>query len=557
MTALQATLNATAPAERGSDAMQTAATEDNASRQQNTVPAAAPAAHVSAKTWIAVFGATLGAFMAVLNIQIVNASLADIQGAIGAGLDDGGWISTSYLIAEIVVIPLSGWLAQVFSVRIYLLTNAVLFLVFSAACALAQDLPQMIALRAVQGFSGGVLIPMAFTLIITLLPKAKQPVGLALFAVSATFAPAIGPTIGGYLTENFGWEYIFYVNVVPGAIMIGMLWFSLDAKPMKLALLRDGDWAGIITMAIGLAALQTVLEEGNKDDWFGSPFIVRLSVIAAVALALFVVIELSIRIPLLNLRLLFRRNFGFGIFANFLLGVALYGSVYILPVYLSRIQGYNAEQIGMVLAWTGLPQLVLIPLVPRLMQRFDPRILIGAGFALFAASNFLNIHMTADYANDQLLWPNVIRAIGQALVLTPLSAVTTAGIEPENAGSASGLFNMMRNLGGAIGIAMLQTFLTKREQYHSNVLMQSVSMFEEATRARIADLTQYFVNHGVPDRADAAHRAYVAIGHIVQKQAFILAFSDTFYLLGAALIVALAASLLLKRPDHLSGGGAH
>ena len=512
---------------------------------------------VSAKTWIAVIGATLGAFMAVLNIQIVNASLADIQGAIGAGIDDGGWISTSYLIAEIVVIPLSGWLAQVFSVRIYLLTNAVLFLLLSIACAFAQDLPQMIVLRAFQGFTGGVLIPMAFTLIITLLPKAKQPVGLALFALSATFAPAIGPTIGGYLTENFGWQFIFYVNLVPGAVMIGMLWFSLEAKPMKLSLLREGDWAGIITMAIGLSALQTVLEEGNKDDWFGSPFIVKLSVIAAVALTAFLWIELTAKKPLLNLRLLFRRNFGFGILANFLLGVALYGSVFILPVYLSRIQGYNAEQIGMVLAWTGLPQLLLIPLVPRLMRRFDPRLIIGIGFALFAASNFMNIYMTNDYATDQLFWPNIVRALGQALVMAPLSAVATAGIEAENAGSASGLFNMMRNLGGAVGIALLQTLLTKREQYHSNMLTQSVSMLEQATRTRIDQLTQYFINHGVVDRAEASHRAVIAIGHIVQKQAFILAFSDTFYLLGAALIVALMAALLLRKPDHLEGGGAH
>jgi MFS transporter, DHA2 family, multidrug resistance protein len=541
MTALRATLDnsPSAPADRSS-------------------PASAPATQaVSAKTWIAVIGATLGAFMAVLNIQIVNASLADIQGAIGAGIDDGGWISTSYLIAEIVVIPLSGWLAQVFSVRVYLLTNALLFLVFSAACALAQDLPQMIVLRAVQGFTGGVLIPMAFTLIITLLPKSKQPIGLAMFAISATFAPAIGPTIGGYLTENYGWEYIFYVNVVPGAIMVAMLFFSLEARPMKLSLLREGDWTGIVTMAIGLSALQTVLEEGNKDDWFGSPFIVRLAVIAAVALTLFVVIELTSQKPLLNLRLLFRRNFGFGILANFLLGVALYGSVYILPVYLSRIQGYNSEQIGLVLAWTGLPQLLLIPLVPRLMKRFDPRIVIGIGFALFSASNFMNIYMTNDYATDQLFWPNVVRAIGQALVFAPLSAVATAGIEAENAGSASGLFNMMRNLGGAIGIAALQTLLTEREQYHSNVLSQSVSLFEQATRNRIDQLTQYFMNHGVIDRVDAVHRAYVAIGKVVQKQAFILAFSDTFYLLGVALIVALMASLMLKKPDHLDAGGAH
>jgi DHA2 family multidrug resistance protein len=544
-------------------ALQTAIDTGSTDRNGNgpsTTQAPTPAESsktVSAKTWLAVFGATLGAFMAVLNIQIVNASLANIQGAIGAGIDDGGWISTSYLIAEIIVIPLSGWLAQVFSIRIYLLTNAALFLVFSAACALAQDLPQMIALRAIQGFTGGVLIPMAFTLIITLLPKAKQPVGLALFAVSATFAPAIGPTIGGYLTENWGWQYIFYVNLAPGLLMIGMLWFSLESTSMKLSLLREGDWAGIVTMSIGLSALQTVLEEGNKDDWFGSDFIVRLSVIAAASLLLFFWIELTSKKPLLNLRLLARRNFGFGVLANFLLGVALYGSVYVLPVYLSRIQGYNSEQIGMVLAWTGLPQLALIPLVPRLMKRFDARLIIGVGFALFTVSNFMNIYMTTDYGSDQLFWPNVVRAVGQALAFAPLSAVATAGIEAENAGSASGLFNMMRNLGGAVGIAILQTFLTKREQYHSNVLTPSVSLFEQATRTRLDQLTQYFVNHGVTNQTDATHRAFVAIGGIVQKQAFILAFSDTFYLLGVALLIALMAVMFLKKAGHLDASGAH
>ncbi len=523
-----------------------------------TSPASAPSAPTaSLKTWIAVIGSTLGAFMAVLDIQIVNASLADIQGAIGAGIDDGGWIATSYLVAEIIVIPLSGWLAQVFSVRRYLLTNATLFLAFSVGCAFAHNLGQMIVLRAFQGFAGGVLIPMAFTVIITLLPKAKQPIGLALFAVSATFAPAIGPTIGGYLTENWGWQYIFYVNIVPSTLMLALLWFSLEGAPMRLGLLKQGDWPGIATMAIGLGALQTVLEEGNKDDWFGSDFIVRLSVIAAIALSLFIWIELTTARPLLNLRLLLRRNFGFGVLANFLMGVALYGSVFILPEYLARIQGYNSEQIGMVLAWTGLPQLVLIPLVPRLMKRFDARLVIAVGFALFAGSNFLNIYMTTDYAADQLLLPNIIRAVGQALAFAPLSAVATAGIEKENAGSASALFNMMRNLGGAMGIAMLQTFLTKREQFHSNVLTPSVSLFTEATRARIQELTRYFLSHGVSDQGTALHKAIVAIGNVVRKQAFVMAFSDTFYLLGAVLIVALIATLLLKKPDHLDAGGAH
>jgi DHA2 family multidrug resistance protein len=520
-------------------------------------PPAARVPGASARTWVAVVGSTLGAFMAVLNIQVVNASLADIQGAIGAGIDEGGWISTAYLIAEIVVIPLSGWLAQVFSLRNYLLANAVLFLAFSAACALAHTLGQMIVLRALQGFSGGVLIPMAFTIIISLLPKAKQPIGLALFALSATFAPAIGPTIGGYLTENWGWQYIFYVNLVPGALMVGMLWWSLERSPMRLSLLKDGDWPGVASMAIGLAALQTVLEEGNKDDWFGSAFIVRLSIVAAVALSLFVWVELTSARPLLNLRLLLRRNFGFGLLANFMLGVALYGSVFILPIYLARIQGYNAEQIGMVLAWTGLPQLVLIPLVPRLMKRLDVRLVIGVGFALFAASNFMNVEMTGDYAADQLLWPNIVRAVGQALVFAPLSAIATAGIEKANADSASALFNMTRNLGGAIGIAALQTFLTKREQFHSNVLVQSVSLFAEATRARLDDLTRYFLAHGASGHAEAWHQAIVAIGQTVRRQAYVMAFSDAFYVIGAALVVALIVTLLLGKPDRLEAGGAH
>jgi MFS transporter, DHA2 family, multidrug resistance protein len=260
-------------------------------------------------------------------------------------------------------------------------------------------------------------------------------------------------------------------------------------------------------------------------------------------------IELTRAKPLLNLKLIARRNFGFGLLANFLLGVALYGSVYLIPVYLARVQGYNAQQIGEVLAWTGLPQLALIPFIPLLMKRFDPRWLIGTGFALFAASNFMNAWMTPDYAGGQLLLPNIVRAVGQALAFTPLVAVANGGIEPANAGSASALFNMMRNLGGAIGIATLQTFVTTREQFHSNVLMTSVSTLTEATRQRIDELTQYFLSHGVSDPAAAAHQAIVAIGNTVRQQAFVMAFSDTFYLLGVALVVAMLAATLLKKPQ--------
>jgi DHA2 family multidrug resistance protein len=511
---------------------------------------------VDVKVWLAVLGSAIGAFIAVLNIQITNASLPDIQGAIGAGIDEGGWISTAYLVAEIVVIPLTGFLTPVFSMRRYLLANTVLFLALSVACAFAQDLQQMIVLRALQGFFGGVLIPLAFTITLTMLPPSKQPAGLAMFALSATFAPAIGPTIGGYLTETYGWQYIFYVNLVPGAVMLAMLFPTLPRAPMQLGLLRHGDWPGIAALAIGLAALQTVLEEGNKDDWFGSPLILRLSLVALVALTLFVWIELSTQRPLLNLGLLLHRNFGLGSVSNVILGMALYGSVYLLPNYLSQMQGYNAQQVGEVLAWYGLPQLVLIPFVPRLMRQVDARVLVALGLALFAASCFLNIDIDRDYSGPQFLIPNLVRAIGQALVLTPLSVLATSGLVRENAGSASAMFNMMRNLGGSIGIAALETILTRREQFHSSVITPSVSLFNEATRQCLTALQQYFMSSGTADPATAWHDAVFAVGRTVRAQAYFLAYGDTFFIMGSALLVAVVAVALMRRATG-GGAGAH
>src|SRR6478736_28129 len=244
---------------------------------------ALPQPRAGTKEWIAVLAGMIGAFMAILNIQITNASLLNIEGGIGTGVDNGAWISTSYLIGEIVVIPLTSYLSRVFSFRTYMIASTFFFAAFSVACAFTHDLPSMIAMRGLQGFAGGVLIPMAFTLVLTKLPKPQQPIGLAIFALSVTFAPAIGPTIGGYLTENYGWRTIFFVNVIPTVVMVSALYLTLERQPMQLKLLKEGDWAGIVTMAIGLSALQTVLEEGNKDDWFASPFILRLAVIAFVS----------------------------------------------------------------------------------------------------------------------------------------------------------------------------------------------------------------------------------------------------------------------------------
>lgn len=515
-------------------------------------------ARASATVWISVMAAMIGAFMAILNIQITNASLLNIEGGIGTGVDNGSWISTSYLIGEIVVIPLTDYLSRVFSYRNIILSFATLFAAFSVACAFTHDLPSMIAMRGFQGFFGGVLIPMAFTLVFTKLPKPQQPIGLAMFSLAVTFAPAIGPTIGGYLTENYGWQTIFFVNVIPTIVMVTTLYFTVERQPMQLGLLAEGDWFGILTMAIGLASLQAVLEEGNKDDWFGSPFIVKLAVIAVVSLTLFIANELLVEKPLVRLRLLTRRSFGFGTISAVFLGFALFGTVYLLPAYLGQVQRYNAEQIGSVLAWTGLPQLVLIPLVPKLMQRFDIRFIAFTGIGLFAISAFMNTTMSLDYSGDQLFFPNIVRAIGQALTLAPLSALSLGSVAPQDAAAASGISNMMRNLGGAVGTALLSTIVTKREQFHSNIIGQAVHLGREEVRSRIEQMTSFFLSHGVSDPAAAHQQAIIALGNAVKRQALVMGFSDAFAVVGMVLVVSGIAILLTGKPKGAANtGGGH
>ncbi|MGO4668233.1 MDR family MFS transporter [Bosea sp. 2RAB26] len=517
-------------------------------------PQALPAQDkASLSTWIAIIAGAIGAFMAILNIQITNASLLDIEGGIGTGVDNGAWISTSYLIGEIIVIPLTSFLSRVFSFKRYMIWSTVAFALFSMACAFATTLGQMIALRGLQGFAGGVLIPMAFTMVVTRLPKSQQPMGLAMFALAVTFAPAIGPTIGGYLTENYGWQTIFFINTIPSIAMVFALAFTLENQPMQLGLLREGDWAGIATMAIGLSALQTLLEEGNKEDWFQSSFIIRLTAIAVVFLAAFIWIELRVKKPLVDLSLLKNRNFTVGTIANVLVGFGLFGSVYVLPQYLGQVQGYNAEQIGKVLAWTGLPQLLLIPLVPMLMKRFDVRYITFVGISLFAASCFMNIHMSLDYSGDQLFWPNVVRAVGQSMVITPLTAIAMMSIQPKDAANASGLFNMLRNLGGAVGTAVLGTIITKREQFHSNIIGQAVTPFREEVRTRLDQMTNYFMAHGISDHAAAQQQAVIALGKTVKRQALVLGFSDTFAVIGIILVLAAIVVLFARKGQ---GGGA-
>ncbi len=513
--------------------------------------------HVSLKTWICVIGVLLGCFMAVLDIIVTNSSLRDIAGTLAASADEISWVPTSYLVAEIVVIPLTSWLSAAFSLKKYLLVNSTLFIIFSVCCGQARSLDLMILFRVLQGFTGGVLIPLSFVVILTYLPPSKRAIGMAMFTVTATFAPALGPLLGGWLTDNYGWPFIFYINIIPGILLIAAVWFTMEKQPMNLGLLKKGDWWGILTMAIGLAALEIVLEDGNRKDWFGDPGIVKLAWIAAIFIPAFIFIELRQKEPLVDLRLFARRNFGLGSIVNVVLGIGLYGVVFILPLYLGQIHGYSATQIGMVIIWLGLPQLVVIPLIPKLMKFVDARIIIGVGIILFGGSSFLDIHLDSNFAGPQFCIPLIIRALGQPLIMTPLSAVTTSGMaKGRESGAASALFNMMRNIGGSIGIAGLSTLLSVRERFHSERIGESVSVYSGAVQERMHQSATYFLSQG-SDSYSANMRAIGAIGGVVRRQAFLLAYSDCFLILGCVLLASAAALFFMKKTRISGPAGGH
>jgi DHA2 family multidrug resistance protein len=484
---------------------------------------------VALRDWIAVGGGILGAFMAILDIQITNASLAEIGGAISATPAEGSWISTGYLMAEIIVIPLTGWLARTIGLRRFLSINSALFVGFSILCAMSNSLGEMIVWRAGQGFTGGVLIPTAITIVRSRLPADKQPIGVALFGMVATFAPAIGPTVGGWLTENWSWHYIFYLNIVPGLLAIALQLYALDPERPQWAELKHADWLGIVAMAIGLSCFTFVLEEGQREEWFDSRLIVSASIAAVLGIAVFLIAELTDDRPFINLRL----------FAN---------PAYLIPSYLAQVQGYNAQQIGEVVMWSGIPQLFLLPVMPLLMKRVDPRLLVGLGLLLFAASCFINVDMSPDTAMDQLMLPQLMRAAGQPLATIPLTQLSVVGLTHRDTADSAGITSVMRNLGASIGIAMLSTVVQVREQVHFSVIAEALTQNGLRLQERLQALAAMFAGKG-SDLATATQQATGMIAQQVRLDATVMAYADSFWILGVCILLSLATLLILRKPQ--------
>lgn len=514
-----------------------------------------PQQRVGRREWLAVGGALLGAFMAILDIQITNSSLKDIQAALGATLEESSWIATSYLVAEMIAIPLTGFFAAWLSARRYLLWNGAGFILASLACSFAWNLESMIVFRALQGFTGGALIPMAFTLIVTILPLDKRPVGMALFGVTATFAPTIGPTLGGWLTEAFSWHYIFYLNVIPGLAVLWLLAEGLDKTEGNDNELKKIDLFGMITMTIGLGSLQIMLEEGARDDWFDVEYIRWLALLSAVSLALFVRKQLTTEHPLVNLRLFRSRDFTLACVAYFMLGCGLFGSVYLVPLYLASVHDYTALDIGLVLMWVGFPQLPFFPLIPRILKYVHAKYLVAFGFFVMGLSMFMNIHMSADYDGSYLIPALLVRALGQPFIMVPLSIMSAANLEQKDTPSASTLFNVMRNLGGAVGIAMLATLLSDRTDFHIAQLKETLTEGSMALNEYL-----YMMTHLLEQQGGNEEQTYGMLMRQITQQSMVMSYNEAFILVGIMLLVASLASLAIRPPEPgavNAGGGGH
>jgi DHA2 family multidrug resistance protein len=393
-----------------------------------------------------------GMFMAFLDIQVVSASLAQIQAGLAASSDEITWVQTAYLMAEVVAIPLSGFLSRALGTRIMFAGAAAGFTVASLMCGLSTTMDQMIVWRALQGFIGGGMVPTVFASAYTIFPRSRMMVITPLIGLVATLAPTIGPTVGGILTEAFSWHWLFFINIVPGIIVTIAAITLIDFDQPDLKLFERFDWVGLISMAMFLGALEYVLEDGPRWDWFEDSTIALAAVVSAAAAAVFFLRVLTAGEPIVDLRAFVDRNFAVGSVFSFVLGIGLYGLTYLYPIYLSQIRGHNALMIGETMFVSGVTMFFCAPIVGRLVTRLDPRVMLTAGFAIVALSNWQMSYITKDWDFWQLFVPQILRGFGMMLAIVPITNISLGTLPPDRLKNASGLFNLTRNLGGAVGL---------------------------------------------------------------------------------------------------------
>jgi DHA2 family multidrug resistance protein len=486
------------------------------------------------------------AIMELIDTSIVNVALSYMSGNLGATLEDTSWVITAYAIANVIIIPITSFLSGKLGRRNYYIGSVVLFTVCSLLCGQATNIWMLVVCRFFQGMGGGALLSVSAAIVYELFPKEKQNVASALFGVGIFVGPTIGPTLGGYITEHYSWPWIFYINL-PIGIVVAVICSRLLGEPPIKAKVGKIDWTGIFLLMAGVGSLQTVLERGETDDWFAANYIIVLTAVALLGLVLFVWWELKVKAPVVNLRVLKSKNLSIAAVLTFVSGIGLFSSVYLTPVYAQRLLGFTPTQSGLMYLPGSFFAIGGLLITARLLQRGTPPVaMITTGMILFIGFTWMMSRLDLSAGRDDFYFPLIWRAIGIAIITVPLSTLAVSGLELKDIPQGTALNNMMRQLGGSFGIAIVNTYLTRRNAVHRTDLVSNVTAGNPQVAERLAGYTHYFEGKGA-SAADAGHQALGLLEAGVARQTSMLSFEDAYLLLGGIFLVSLPLLLLSSK----------
>ncbi len=516
-------------------------------------PAAIAArAEYPAGRWLIAGVVGLAAFMEVLDISIANVSLAHIAGSLSASQDEATWVLTAYLVANAIVLPASGWFSQVFGRKRYFIGSIVCFSIASLACGLAPSLGWLVVFRIIQGAAGGGLQPVAQAILADSFPPSQRSMAFSIYGIAVVFAPAIGPTLGGWITDNVSWHWIFLLNVPVGGVLIALsLALVKDsaayekARKAKMAGGFRVDYIGFALLIVGLGCLQVLLDRGQQADWLASPFITTMAVLAGLSILALIIWEPMQDDPIMDLRLFKYRNFAISSVMMFMLGFVLFGSTLLIPQFVQRVLGYTATLAGLVISPGGLVIVFMMPIVGVLSGKLDARWMVGGGLAVVALSMF---HMTTFNMNSsftQLVAARCLQTLGLAFIFIPITSIAYVGVPADKTDQVSALVNLARNVGGSVGISLATTWLARRGQYHQNVLVENVTPYDHQTQSLTDQLTQHFMAAGASMDA-ARQQAQATIADMVASQSQLLSFLDDYWILGVVIAALVPLSLFMS-----------
>src|SRR5215467_13293180 len=503
--------------------------------------------------WIIAISVMLGTFMEVLDTTVVNVSLQHIAGSLSVTPEEATWVLTSYLVANAIVLPLTGWLANYFGRRNVLLASVGGFTIFSFLCGIAPNLPLLIIFRIFQGATGGGLQPLSQAILMEAFPPEKRAKAMAFWALGIVVAPMLGPVLGGWITDSYSWRWLFYINIPVGILAVLMAMAFIHDPPYIKRGEGGIDYWGIGYLAIGIGALQIMLDKGQEDDWFGSTFILTLFIICVAGLGAFIIRELTVEHPVVQLKIFKNRTYSTGVFLMTVLGFVLYGSTVLLPLWLQTLMGYPALKAGLAMLPRGLGSFLFMPIVGILMGKIEARKLLGFGLIVASYSLYALSLLNLNAGYWDIFWPQLLQGTSMGLLFVPLTTITNGPIPKEQMGNATSLFNLMRNIGASIGIASVTTISSRHVQIHTNSLSANVTPYNPLAQNMMAQMKAAFMARGM-DAATATKQAAAGLFGMVQQQAAMMGYVDVFFLLAIMFAACLQLILLMKKAPKGGGG---